>query len=281
MKKIWVALTCLVSIHAMAQIKMPAASTTQTISQEFGLGKIEISYSRPNIKGRTLFTQDALLAPTGQVWRTGANASTKITFSDPVTVGGKLLPAGAYGIFTIPGKDEWVIILNTNSKGWGSFQYNEAEDVVRVKVKPETTSVSTETFTINIGNISAEHCAISLKWGNTLVQLPIATDIKPTIRKQIQDALAQNPVNPNTYGTAANFYFELDHDNNTALTMINKAIESNKSAYWLLLTKAKIQKELGDKAGAKETATACANAANEAKNQDYVRSAKELISSLK
>lgn len=280
MKKIWLAIACFVSIQSMAQIKMPAASSTQTMSQEFGLGKIDISYSRPNIKGRTLFTDGALLAPTGVVWRTGANASTKVTFSDPVTIGGKTLPAGSYGLFTIPGKDEWTIILNTNSKGWGSFQYNEAEDVVRVKVKPQTTNVATETFTINIGNITAETCSLSLQWGKTLVELPIATDIKPAIRKQVQDALAQNPVNPNTYSAAANFYFELDHNNNAALEMINKAITANQTAYWLLLTKAKIQKELGDKKGAKESATACINAASEAKNADYVRSGKDLISSL-
>jgi len=280
MKKIFIALTSIICLQATAQIKMPAASPTQTLSQDFGLGKIEIVYSRPSLKGRSVFGEGSLLAPTGAVWRTGANAATKVSFSDPVTIGNTTLAAGAYGLFTIPGKNEWTIIFNTNSKGWGSFDYKEAEDVVRIKVKPETTSNSTETFTIGIDNITAESAYICLSWGKTMVCIPVKTDVKPTIRKQIAEATSGTSVNPNAYQAAANFYFELDKDYDKALVYVDKAIAANPTAYWLLLLKAKTQKELGDKKGARVSAEACIKMATEAKNPDYVRSGKELIAQL-
>ncbi|MEY3291123.1 MAG: hypothetical protein RLZZ266_148, partial [Bacteroidota bacterium] len=121
MKKILFVIGSFLSLTAMAQVKMPAPSPAQTLTQEFGLGKIEIVYSRPSLKGRSVFGAGSLLAPIGDVWRTGANGATKLTFSDPVTIGGKTLPAGSYGLFTIPGATEWTVIINTNSKGWGSF----------------------------------------------------------------------------------------------------------------------------------------------------------------
>lgn len=280
MKKILFIVTTLISVAATAQIKMPAASPTQTLSQDFGLGKIEIVYSRPGLKGRAAFGNGTLLAPTGVVWRTGANGATRVTFSDPVTIGDKTLAAGAYGLFTIPGENEWTIIFNTNSKGWGSFEYKEAEDVVRVKVKPETTSNSTETFTININNITPETATISLQWAKTLVNVPIKTDIKSTIRKQVEASITGASANGAAYQAAANFYFDMDKDYAKALTNVNKAIEATPTAYWLFLLKAKAQKELGDKKGAKASADTCIKLAEAAKNADYVRSANDVIASL-
>lgn len=280
MKRILFALTSIICLQATAQIKMPAASPTQTLSQEFGMGKIDITYSRPSIKGRSVFGEGSLLAPTGVVWRTGANAATKVTFSHPVSVGGKTLAAGDYGLFTIPGKTEWIVILNTNSKGWGSFEYKESEDVVRVSVKPETTSNFTESFTINVDNITPETATICLKWANTMVCLPIATDIKPTIRKQIQDATTGANVNANVYSAAANFYYDIDKDYDKALVYVDKAIAGNANAYWLFLLKAKAQVALGDKKGARASAETCVKMAESAKNADYVRSGKEILEKL-
>jgi len=280
MKKILFVLMTVLGLSATAQVKMPAASPTQTLSQDFGLGKIEITYSRPGIKGRTVFGNGSLLAPYGIVWRTGANGATKITFSDAVTIGGKTLAAGDYALFTIPGEKEWTIIFNTNSKSWGSFDYKEAEDVVRLKVAPEMTSNFTETFLISVGNITPESATINLKWGKVLVNIPIQTDVKPTIRKQIEASIAGANVTSNTYSAAANFFYDLDKDYAKALANVNKAIEGNAKAYWLFLLKGKVQKELGDKKGAKESATVCIKLAEEGKNADYVRSGNELISSL-
>lgn len=280
MKKILFVLGTLLSLSSMAQIKMPAASPTQTLTQEFGLGKIEIVYSRPSLKGRAAFGKGSLLAPVGEVWRTGANSATKITFSDAVTIGGKTITAGTYALFTIPGENEWTVIINTNIKSWGSTDYKEADDVVRVKVKPETTNMSTETFTIGIDDITAESATLFIKWANTIVKVPVKTDIKPTIRKQIETATTGPNANGAAYQAAANFFFEIDKDYDKTLVYVDKAITENAKAYWLYLLKAKTLKELGNKKAAKASAETCIKLAEEAKNADYVRSANEVISSL-
>jgi tetratricopeptide (TPR) repeat protein len=280
MKRILFSVLTLIGLTAQAQIKMPALSPTQTLSQDFGMGKIEISYSRPALKGRAAFGNGSVLAPLGMLWRTGANGATKLTFSHPVTIGGKLLPAGAYALFTIPGEKEWTIILNTNSTGWGSFSYKEAEDVVRFQVKPTTTSNSTENFSINVDDINAETANITLKWATTLVNIPVSTDIKSTIRAQVKEATSAANVNPNVYSTAANFYYDVDQDYNNALIFVEKAIAANPKAYWLLLLKGKTQKKLGDINGAKASAEACIKLATAEKNDDYVRNGKELLASL-
>lgn len=280
MKKILFVIGSFLSLTTIAQVKMPAASPTQTLIQEFGMGKIEIVYSRPSLKGRSVFGTGSLLAPIGDVWRTGANGATKLTFSDPVNIGNKTLPAGSYGLFTIPGANEWTIIINTNSKGWGSFDYKEAEDVVRFKVAPETTGTTTETFTIAIDDITAQTATIYLKWGKTKVKIPISTDIKPIVRTQIEAATSAATVNPNVYQTAATFYLELDHDYNKALVYADKAIAAYGKAYWLHLLKARIHVALDDKKGAKTAAETCKQMATEAKNMDYVRSADEILKSL-
>ncbi len=280
MKKILFVIGSFLSLTAMAQVKMPAASPTQTLTQEFGMGKIEIVYSRPSLKGRSVFGTGSLLAPFGDVWRTGANGATKLTFSDPVNIGNKTIPAGSYGLFTIPGASEWTIIINTNSKGWGSFDYKEAEDVVRFKVAPETTGTTTETFTIAIDDITAQTATIYLKWGKTKVKIPISTDIKPIVRAQIEAATSAATVNPNVYQTAATFYLELDHDYNKALVYADKAIAANAKAYWLHLLKARVHVALNDKKAAKAAAETCKQMATEAKNMDYVRSADEILKTL-
>ncbi|MCF8289210.1 MAG: DUF2911 domain-containing protein [Chitinophagaceae bacterium] len=280
MKKILFVIGSFLSLTAMAQVKMPAPSPAQTLTQEFGLGKIEIVYSRPSLKGRPVFGAGSLLAPIGDVWRTGANGATKLTFSDPVNIGNKTIPAGSYGLFTIPGASEWTIIINTNSKSWGSFDYKEAEDVVRFKVAPETTGSTTETFTIGIDAITAQTATIYLKWGKTKVNIPISTDIRPAVRAQIDAATAAATVNPNVYQSAATFYLELDHDYNKALVFADKAIAANAKAYWLHLLKARIHVALNDKKGAKASAETCKQMATEAKNMDYVRSADEILKSL-
>jgi hypothetical protein len=280
MKRILFSVLTLIGLTAQAQIKMPALSPTQTLSQDFGMGKIEITYSRPALKGRAAFGNGSVLAPLGMLWRTGANGATKLTFSHPVTIGGKLLAAGAYGLFTIPGEKEWTIILNTNSAGWGSFSYKDAEDVVRFQVKPTTTSNSTENFCINVDDINAETANITLKWATTLVNIPVSTDIKSTIRAQVKEATSAANVNPNVYSTAANFYYDVDQDYNNALIFVEKAIAANPKAYWLLLLKGKTQKKLGDINGAKASAEACIKLATAEKNDDYVRNGKELLASL-
>ena len=161
MKKILFVLMTVLGLSATAQVKMPAASPTQTLSQDFGLGKIEITYSRPGIKGRTVFGNGSLLAPYGIVWRTGANGATKITFSDAVTIGGKTLAPGDYALFTIPGEKEWTIIINSKSNISGTA-YSQADDVLRVVVKSGKSASFSERMTFKI----AKTGVVSLIWGD-------------------------------------------------------------------------------------------------------------------
>src|ERR1700739_404243 len=112
-------------------IKVPALSTTQTIEQELGLGKITLTYSRPNIRGRKIFGG---LVPYGEVWRLGANSATIIKFSDDVTIEGNKVPAGEYGMFAIPTQGDWTIILNKTAHQWGAYEYKQADDFLRFTV---------------------------------------------------------------------------------------------------------------------------------------------------
>jgi len=279
MKKILFIVAAFVTTFASAQIKMPQASTTQKINQDFGMGAIELTYSRPNIKGRTVLKEKSELAPLGSMWRLGANAATKIKFTDKVTIGGAELEAGTYVIYAIPGKDMWDVIFNKGVNNWGTDGYKEAEDVVHVKVKAEKAANFAESFTMQIINVAAETCELHMTWGNVQVAVPISTNIKDRVRAQIEKALAADNIQANTYNTAANFYYEFDKDYTKALVNITKAVEASKDAYWMVLLKARIEKALGDKVSAKASAQKCIEMAT-GKNADYVTFANELIKSL-
>jgi hypothetical protein len=131
---------------AIAQpIKTPAPSTTQTVKQEFGLSTVELSYSRPNMKGRKIFGD---LVPYNAVWRTGANGATTLTFGDEVTIGGTKIAAGKYGLLTIPGATEWTIIITKQTDVTSPAAYKQDQDVVRVKVAPIELPMTIESFTV-------------------------------------------------------------------------------------------------------------------------------------
>lgn len=260
-----------------AQVKMPQPSPTQSISQEFGLGKIEVSYSRPALKGRKAFQEKSLVAPLGNVWRTGANGATIINFTDEVVINGVTLKAGKYGLLSIPGKSEWTLIITKDLNINQPSLYKQENDVVRVMAPVMKTKNQVETFTMQIANVQYESCELHLMWDKTAVSLPIATNIKDRIKGEMDKALATDKP---PYFAAANFYYEWLKDYPKALEFISKAIDGNKQAFWLQLAKARIQKDMGDKVGAKESATKCIELATTAKNDDYVRMATDLISKL-
>ncbi|WP_207426279.1 DUF2911 domain-containing protein [Pedobacter sp. SYSU D00535] len=256
-------------------LKMPQPSSSQTISQDFGLGKITISYSRPNVKGRQIFGD---LVPFDKVWRTGANSATLITFTDEVKVQGQTLPAGEYGLFTIPGKNEWTIIFNKSAKQWGSYSYNQAEDVLRVKVKPETLKEKAETFSIQFAQVYPTAAQLELKWANTLVSVGITTDIDSRVMANIETAM-QGEKKP--YFQAANYYFENGKDLKKALEWASAAEAAEPKAPWIKLLKGKIQLKAGDKQGAAATATAGLQLAKEINNEEYVRLHSALLADAK
>lgn len=280
MKKIMLIAAAFCSIQVFAQVKMPAPSPVQKVTQEFGLGSVEVTYSRPSIKGRSLFKENSDLAPLGKLWRTGANAATKLYFTDKVMMGGKLLDTGMYVLYTIPGKEYWEIILNKGINNSGTDGYKESEDVNRFKVKAEKNGAELETFTMQFDKLLPESCELQLAWGNTLVKIPMSVNVKDRIRLQVEKALAAETPNPAAFQSAASFYYEWDKNLNKALVNITKATQANPKAFWLLLLQAKIQRDMGDKTAAKASAEKCIEAATEARNDDYVRQANDLIRKL-
>lgn len=277
MKKIVVLLFAMASIvTAQAQgIKTPAPSPTQTIKQDFALSSIEITYSRPNMKGRTVFGD---LAPYGKLWRTGANAATRVTFGEDVTVGGVALKAGSYVLYTVPNKDEWEVIFNKGLNNWGVDGYKASEDAAKFKVKPTSLSAPVETFSIQLANVTPATADIVVAWEKTQISIPVAAEIDSKISKAIDAAMN---VDNRPYFQAASYYFETGKDLNQALAWANKAIEANPKAFWIVHLKAKIQAKLGDKSGAKATANQSIALSKEAKNDDYVALNEKLIASLK
>lgn len=272
------AIAALVCSFSLAQVQLPQLSPTTTVIQNFGIGQITLAYSRPSIKGRTVFAENSDLAPLGKLWRTGANAATKISFTDNVNFGGKDIDTGTYVLYTIPGAAEWEIILNKGLNNSGTDGYKESEDVVRFKVPAEnSTDLKVETFMMEFLNIKPESCDLALIWGNTMVAIPVTTKITGKVRMQIDKAMQGND---KPYWQAANFYYLYDKDYAKALDNINRALETNKDAFYMYMMKARIQKEMGDKNGAKASAQKCIELATAAKNDDYVKQGNDLIKSL-
>ncbi len=265
----------LFTVAAAAQVKMPASSPTQTVKQDFGMGTIEIIYSRPNTKGRKVYGD---LVPYNKLWRTGANAATKITFTDAVEAGGKKIDTGTYVLYTIPGFDMWEIILNKGVSNWGIDGYKEGQDVIRFKAVPQKMRTNYETFTMEFANIKPESCDLQIMWEKTAVTIPITSNIKDRLKAQIDKAMLTDK---KPYWQAAQFYKEYDDNLNKALDNCTKAIEEDKKAYWIYLYKAKIQQEMGDKAGAKISAQKSLELAKEANNEDYVKMNEQLLKKLR
>ncbi len=257
-------------------LKTPAPSPTQTLKQAFALSEITIEYSRPSAKGRTVFGD---VVPFGKLWRTGANAATKITFGEDVKVEGKAVPAGTYAIYSIPNKDSWEITLYKDLTIGGNVSNYKAEnELTRFTVKPTALANKVETFTINVADITASTAVIELTWEKTRAAFNVVADIDAKIMKSIEASLA---VDGRPYFQAANYYYENNKDQKQALDWVNKAIETNPKAFWMVMLKAKIQQKLKDNAGATASAEQVIALATEAKNDDYVAMANKLIAEVK
>lgn len=246
-------------------IRVPQPSTGQTLVQDFGLGKITINYSRPNMKGRKIF---GALEPFGKVWRTGANSATVVKFSEPVSIQGKQIAAGEYGLFSIPNANEWTIILSKTSKTWGAYTYNEADDYARFTVKPQNLKQPVETFTIQFSDVKATSTKMELMWENTLISLNLTTDIDSQVMASIESAMKGEK---KPYFQAAQYYFENGKDLKTALEWMNEAEKADPKAPWIKLWKGRVQLKMGDKAGAQATAKSGIAIATELKNEEYIR----------
>lgn len=259
-----------------APVSFPAPSPTATLKQRVGLTDIEIVYSRPGVKNRKIFGG---LVPYGQVWRTGANNATKLTFSTDVKLNGAALPAGTYALFTIPGEDEWTIIINKGAAQWGAFQYKEADDVLRIKARPLPLAERIESFMIDINHITDESAQLILAWDHVAVPVKIERELTPILVPQIETVMASDAGNK-PYYQAAMFYFDHGQDLNKARTWVEAAIKQ-REAHYIVHLKAKILAKLGDKEGAIAAANRSIELAKAANDSGYVKLNEDLISGLK
>lgn len=257
-------------------LKLPALSPNAKIYQAFSVSDIEITYSRPSVRGRKIFGG---LVAYGKVWRTGANAATKIKFGEDVIINGKNIKAGEYALYTIPNQNEWEIIFNKGVGNWGASGYEEADDVARFNVKPQVTDKNLQTFTINISDITFKTCNIELAWENTKVVIPVKTDNAEEIAKSIDKAINQPSI---PYYSAASYYYETGEHLDKALTYVDKALEDRPDAFWMWYLKARIAAKMGKK----DVAIASANKAMEtskgsAYEDEQRRNNEKIINSMK
>jgi hypothetical protein len=242
------------------KLVFPDASPTSTLKQRVGLTDIEITYSRPGIKGREIFGN---LVPYDQVWRTGANTATKITFSTDVKLNGTAIPAGTYELFTIPGKTEWTVIIHKNMSQWGAYTYDAKNDVARVTARPFPLPLPLENFTINFNHMHDESALLEFAWDRTLVPVKVEVDVTTTLVPQIEAVMASaEPKKP--YVPAAMFYLDHNLDLKKAAGWMDAAIAAQPDAFYFIYRKALIQEKMGDKDGAIATAKASIEGANKA-----------------
>jgi len=256
-------------------LRTPAPSSTQSIKQEFGLSNVEISYSRPGVKGRNIFGN---LVPFGKVWRTGANNATTITFGDDVNIGGTKVAAGKYGLLTIPDQNQWTIIITKQLDVTSPAAYKQDQDVVRLTAKPEDLPFSLETFTIFFNDVKSTSMNVELVWDKTAVAFPVTTEIDSKIMAQIDNVMAADNC---PYYNAAMYYVENGKDQNKAIDRFNKAVEQNPKAYWAYYQRASLLAKMGKKQEAIASANKSIEAAKEAKNDDYVKLNEDLLKTLK
>ncbi len=256
-------------------VDFPAASPACTLKQRVGLTDVEIVYSRPSMKDRQIFGN---VVPFGAVWRTGANAATKITFSTPVKLNGTDIAAGAYALYTIPGENEWTIILN-KGVGKSGTQYDEKEDVIRFKTTAINWDTAIETFTIEFNQIRDESAVINLVWEKTVVPIKVDLDVTAKLLPQIDAAMAAEGGNK-PYFQAAAFYYDHGQDLSKAKEWVEAAVKQ-REAYYIVHLQAKILAKLGDKEGAIAAANRSMVLAKESRDSAYVKLNEDLISSLK
>jgi hypothetical protein len=260
-----------------AQLRTPQPSPLCKLNQAVGLTEITITYSRPSAKGRVIFGD---IVPFDKIWRTGANRPTKVKLDDDMMIDGKKIAKGEYSLMTIPGKTEWTIIFNKDTKGNGAFTYDAADDVLNFKVKPMSLTQKVETFTISLVEATPNSAMIEIAWENTAVRFKVEQDTDSKIMAEIKKQL--DPAkDANLYSTIAQYYLDNNRELPEALKLVNKSLEWSPNRYWIVHLKAKIQHKLNDKTGAIASAEQSKKMAMEEKDDNYVKMNEKLIADLK
>lgn len=276
MKKILIALVVIITQFTLeAQVKTPQASPRAVINQVVGLTDVEVVYSRPSAKGRAVFGN---LVPFGQLWRTGANENTTVSFSDDVIIDGKTLKKGKYALYTIPSIQSWEVIFYATTDNWGNpTEFKEANIALKTTVKEEALPKSVDTFTIGFSAITNNSANLEIYWENSYAAVKFEVPTQKIAIASIEKVLA-GPTAADYFGSAQ-YFLQSNGDINKARTYIDKALElSTEKPFYFLRLKSLIQAKQGDKKGATETAKLSLTASETAGNQDYVKMNKDSIS---
>ncbi len=264
---------------ATAQIKTPQPSPAAKITQTVGLTDITVEYSRPSVKGRTIFGG---LVPYGEMWRTGANKNTMVTFSAPVKIAGKDLKAGSYSIFTVPGQTEWEIVFYTDTENWGvPEKWDAAKEAVRFKAKSEKMDFNIESFMVDLGDLTNDGLTMSIGWEKTWVSFPIKLTTDDVVSASIKKAMA-GPASDDYYA-AGRYYFESGKDLKQAYDWIHKSneLDGKETKFWKLRQEALVLAALGKYKEAIAVAETSKSMAVAAGNKDYERMNTESIAEWK
>lgn len=230
------AFICLITVGANAQLRLPRPSQGASVTQTIGVTDITINYSRPAVKGRAIFgdvsaadnyvkgeatlddqnkrPKDMVIVPYGHVWRTGANEATQFVITDDVLINGQKLAAGKYSLSTIPGKDEWTIIFNSDYGQWGSFTYDPAKDVLRVKTKPQVGNNVKEWLQYNVEPVNDHSATVTIAWEKVRVPFTIDVDVVGTTLAKARKAVAA--AKPDDWRTPLNAAGYAKQNNSTA-----------------------------------------------------------------
>ncbi len=255
------------TVPAFSQISTPSPSPAATLTQMVGLTKVEFEYSRPSVKGRTIFGD---LVPFDAIWRTGANGATKVTFSSDVKLEGNSVTAGSYALYTIPGESSWTVMLyNDLSLGGNVGSYKAENEALRFKVTPQSMPFSAESFVINMDNLTANSATIYLIWDKTMVPINLEVLDDAKVMASIERVMAGPGAND--YYQAAMYYYQTDRDIDQALVWIDLALEKGGDRYWIMTNKARILGKMGNKKEATTVARRAKEMAKEAGNEDYVK----------
>jgi hypothetical protein len=235
------------ALPALAQLATPLPSPNASVSQTIGVTKVEVSYSRPHVKGPTRKEERVIwgaLVPWDQVWRTGANAVTKITLDGDVMVEGQKLAAGSYGLYTIPGKTEWTVIFSKQSTG--GPDYSADKDALRVKVKPQASEMH-EQFTIGFPSVGNDAATMAISWEKLTVPISLKVDTNAQFLANAKDAVAKaKPDDWRTPLTAARVLYENKYALTDAFAFLDKSI-AIKETFANLSMRANVLGDIGKK----------------------------------
>lgn len=187
-KSVYIFCAALMAGGMLQAQELPQPSPSAKVMQTVGLTEFTVTYSRPSMRDREIFGE---LVPYGKLWRTGANANSTIEFNTPVTFEGTTVESGKYSLYTIPGENAWQIILNRKTDSWGTGDYSEEMDVLRMQVPAQETGQMAESFTICFQNVSGSNAHLILRWSDVKVAVPFSVNVEEKVAQNIEQALAE------------------------------------------------------------------------------------------